>query len=418
MSVDKVQVNYDQLAQIASRFGSCAGRSDDLRRRVESSLARLEDGGWLGFGADAFFAEMHGELLPAQLRMADAIRLAQTSVREIAELMSIAEEEAARPFRGEANGAADTASQPADGVAAGIPNDKGPPKKMSQLIKLMDSRSQPITIIRNGDGEYLVLLQGTDPTRFGVSNNWISAFGSGNEVTNPFEQQVRDVIAKNIPPGSKIHFVGHSQGGITAHNLVDNADFRSRYMIESVTTIGSSQSAPMRDGIEYHRYANSADAVPWADGGLLHSLSTPKDLPGQLGERLSQTPLDSGTLNPITAHSPETYAKALEASGDNSPSSIDFSQWSNAKEIASVSTDLPTHPGMSGGGWTLLDRTYDAARIIPLAAINQYTESFSAQLPSPVRDAIDQYTDRLSDAVMSIPPPSQIVGSIWNSFFN
>lgn len=407
MSVDKIQANYDELARVVARFTACAERSDELRRRIEGRLAGLEDGGWVGLGADSFFAEMRGEVLPAQLRMSAALRAAAATAREIAGLMAEAEEQAARLFGGGAAGGGGGGIGATD-IATGVPNDKGTPREMAQLIELLNSRSNPITIIRNGDGEYLVLLKGTDATNMALGNNWISAAASGFEVTGTYERQVRAAIESSIPPGATIHFVGHSQGGIVSHNLVDNADFGERYTVESLTTIGASQSAPRRDGIEYHRFANSTDPVTFADGGLLRTVLSGGNVPRELQERMSMTPLDSGHHG-IEAHATENYIEALRKTGAPSPSSINFSDWSGATEVSSVSTDMG---GLQGGVWTGIDRTYDTARAIPLMAMNYTAERFTEHLPQPIRDGVDRFTDRVSDTVMAIPTPSQFLGGV------
>lgn len=99
---DNVQVNYEQLDQIAGRLGAAAAASADLRGMVLRGSAPLAEGGWVGLGAAAFFAELHDELLPALQRLELALGEGGAVTQALVELFHRAEEEAAAPFRGAA----------------------------------------------------------------------------------------------------------------------------------------------------------------------------------------------------------------------------------------------------------------------------------------------------------------------------
>lgn len=95
-----IQVHYAKLEAIAQRFDTQGESIDALLSRLESSSHNLRAGGWIGEGADAFFAEMSSELLPAIMRLAAALYEAARVARQIALLMGEAEAEAAALFDG------------------------------------------------------------------------------------------------------------------------------------------------------------------------------------------------------------------------------------------------------------------------------------------------------------------------------
>jgi WXG100 family type VII secretion target len=99
MATAIVQANYEDLAQIAARWHQQHETSEALDRRLKAALQALEQGGWIGLGAEAFFSEMRGEVLPAIARFNAALEVAQSVTLEIREQMRRAEEDAANPFK-------------------------------------------------------------------------------------------------------------------------------------------------------------------------------------------------------------------------------------------------------------------------------------------------------------------------------
>ncbi|NNJ13290.1 WXG100 family type VII secretion target [Chloroflexales bacterium ZM16-3] len=99
MATAIIQANYDELAQIAARWHQQQETSEALDRRLKACLQSLEHGGWEGRGADAFFSEMHGEVLPALARFTEALEVAKSVTLEIRTQMRQAEEDAASPFK-------------------------------------------------------------------------------------------------------------------------------------------------------------------------------------------------------------------------------------------------------------------------------------------------------------------------------
>lgn len=94
---DEIKADYDQLEQIASRFSNQAQVVEQLLGTLRCSMENLK-GGWIGRGSDAFFAEMNDEIVPAILRLQDALQQGSEVTRMIIDIMRRADEEASTLF--------------------------------------------------------------------------------------------------------------------------------------------------------------------------------------------------------------------------------------------------------------------------------------------------------------------------------
>lgn len=96
---DEIKADYQQLEQIASRFTQQAQVILEMSQKVRASMGKLEDGGWIGRAADAFFNEMNSLIFPACERLHTVLNDASQATKDIAQNLNQAEEEAAAPFR-------------------------------------------------------------------------------------------------------------------------------------------------------------------------------------------------------------------------------------------------------------------------------------------------------------------------------
>jgi WXG100 family type VII secretion target len=97
--VDEIRADYDQLGQVASRFTNQSQAIEGMLREVRGRLEKLEDKGWIGQGADAFFAEMRGQVVPAVTRLIQALHEGAQVTNEISRHVHEAEEQASATFR-------------------------------------------------------------------------------------------------------------------------------------------------------------------------------------------------------------------------------------------------------------------------------------------------------------------------------
>lgn len=110
MSANTIQAKYDELENIAQRFGQWAESNAEMSSRLQHNVEQLKHGDWIGKGSEAFFKEMDDEVLPAVGRLIHALQQSQSTINEIIFIIQSAEEEAARPFTREALDLSQTSS--------------------------------------------------------------------------------------------------------------------------------------------------------------------------------------------------------------------------------------------------------------------------------------------------------------------
>lgn len=101
MSADLIQAKYDELDSIAKRFQSESEAQQQLLQQVKAAVNNLQQGGWEGEGATAFFAEMDSEIFPTMQRLDAALESASSVTLNVSQIIRDAEEEAAALFQGD-----------------------------------------------------------------------------------------------------------------------------------------------------------------------------------------------------------------------------------------------------------------------------------------------------------------------------
>lgn len=100
MANELIQVQYEQLTQMAQRFERLAGDSDQLHQRVRQQVNDLKHSGWVGRGGTAFAQEMEQLVLPAVRRLTAVFEEASQVTHQTIQILQDAEEEAANLFKG------------------------------------------------------------------------------------------------------------------------------------------------------------------------------------------------------------------------------------------------------------------------------------------------------------------------------
>ncbi len=96
---DQIQADYQQLEQVAAKFNQQAQAIAQMMQSVKSSMSKLENGGWIGRGSQAFFTEMNNKVVPATQRLHNALSEASRVTKDISNTVKQADEEASSPFR-------------------------------------------------------------------------------------------------------------------------------------------------------------------------------------------------------------------------------------------------------------------------------------------------------------------------------
>ena len=99
MAVPRIRADYDQLGQVAQRFGAAADSAGSTLQALQQTLQVLESGDWVGQGAKAFYQEMGQSVLPSFKRLTSALQAAAQATQAISREMQQAEDAAAAVFR-------------------------------------------------------------------------------------------------------------------------------------------------------------------------------------------------------------------------------------------------------------------------------------------------------------------------------
>lgn len=99
MSTPTIKAEYDTLENVAVRFDQQSVETEKMVRTLLMMLEPLEQSGWKGEAAQAFFREMNDEVLPATNRLQTAFLEGGEATRQIMQVMRTAEEDAANLFQ-------------------------------------------------------------------------------------------------------------------------------------------------------------------------------------------------------------------------------------------------------------------------------------------------------------------------------
>jgi WXG100 family type VII secretion target len=83
---DTTQLDYDQMANIIKMFQSEQQELLNLLKQTDSKVEGLHGSEWIGKGADEFFNEMKGDVLPAVQRLTERLAPQEKPHRKLSRL--------------------------------------------------------------------------------------------------------------------------------------------------------------------------------------------------------------------------------------------------------------------------------------------------------------------------------------------
>ena len=301
MTAPIIQAQYDALDEIAQRFQYQGEAQANLKRLLQQRFAGLQQGGWVGRGAQDFFSEMEGEVFPAIDRLIQAMDQAVRVTSQIKQILLEAEREAAAPFKlgesiaeGRSSGGAGVDSPPPPRVyfvnginsAGNVPGYVGDDQSVdlmklfqkwgydeSQLVTTLPIflRPKPTNLSGTHFGGLLspvdwITGAGADlVNKFTRSEIYSSIYGSAEVLreymmgsNGPYTQDVYNNITDDLQrhplaPGQTIVLVGHSGGGAVVANLAGMIENQLGHDVTAVITMGS----PVSNYDEAGRYAET-----------------------------------------------------------------------------------------------------------------------------------------------------------------
>jgi WXG100 family type VII secretion target len=99
MSPELVQVQYDALSDTKKRFEQQSQAIQEMHVMIRRAVDQLQNGGWIGGGADAFYAEMEDVVEPAIRRLVAALDLGGEVTAGTSQKLSEADQQAAAPIQ-------------------------------------------------------------------------------------------------------------------------------------------------------------------------------------------------------------------------------------------------------------------------------------------------------------------------------
>lgn len=108
MGADVIRVDHDAMGQVANKFEQNSQKMAQMLQELQRPYQSLKDGGWIGQGATAFYAEMDSKIIPSLQRLIQALSQAGKSTNDISGVMRNADQEASSNFKdnGAGNGSA------------------------------------------------------------------------------------------------------------------------------------------------------------------------------------------------------------------------------------------------------------------------------------------------------------------------
>jgi WXG100 family type VII secretion target len=89
----QIRIDHDQMGQISQVFSAQNSAIAGVNNKLKSAQETLQNGDWIGKGADAFYKEMEGDVNPAMKRLEQAMEEAAHVTKQIGQIMNGAEEE-------------------------------------------------------------------------------------------------------------------------------------------------------------------------------------------------------------------------------------------------------------------------------------------------------------------------------------
>jgi WXG100 family type VII secretion target len=118
MGADVIRVDHDAMGQVANKFEQNSQKISQMLQDLQRPYQSLKDGGWIGQGATAFYAEMDSKVIPSVQRLIQALSQAGKSTNDISGVMRNADQEASSNFKD--NGAGSSSSGGMGGAAGGM----------------------------------------------------------------------------------------------------------------------------------------------------------------------------------------------------------------------------------------------------------------------------------------------------------
>ena len=95
----RIRMHYTDMGQAAQALSQEGQNIQQLYSALKNQTEGLHNNGWKGRGADAFFREMEGTILPGVQKLNNALSHSSDTINKIHQIFQNAEQEAAQLFK-------------------------------------------------------------------------------------------------------------------------------------------------------------------------------------------------------------------------------------------------------------------------------------------------------------------------------
>ncbi|MBX3083910.1 MAG: WXG100 family type VII secretion target [Anaerolineae bacterium] len=99
MPSNKVQCNYEDMEKICQQFIRESDETEGTIRILKQGVEELRGGGWLGVGANAFYAEMDDHVFPNLDKLVKALQTTESQARQAIAKLHEMEDSSANKFK-------------------------------------------------------------------------------------------------------------------------------------------------------------------------------------------------------------------------------------------------------------------------------------------------------------------------------
>ncbi|MCB9453091.1 MAG: WXG100 family type VII secretion target [Anaerolineaceae bacterium] len=318
--VNTIQVEYQALQLISRHFKDHHQRVEVLSHRLQQHIELLQNHGWWGPGATAFYAEMDTTLLPSLARLSQTLIAVDTAIHVIGQDFQIAEEEA-QQLLGEQFGELDDVHQGAktspynrsnnpaeirDGTRTGVAHKTA---DIFYVNGILTDSAAHLKTLENIEAEFPgQRVAGIYNATEGLITDGVQAVGDryGLEQNNRAVDSLVLAIQDRLQNPGTFEIIAHSQGAaITAEALRRLDAMHVALSRVKVTALGGF-GINFPNSVDYHHYVHINDPV-----GLISVVADPKLvahttlMPNISSPAGSQIPV----YNMLVAHSGEDYIR-------------------------------------------------------------------------------------------------------------
>ncbi len=99
MPAPKIQINYDDMQSVSTKFSNQADVIAQMKQQIQSKMDALTNGGWIGQGANTFSTEMDEKVMPTIQKLHDSLEAAAFLTGQIMDHFHQVEQDASALFK-------------------------------------------------------------------------------------------------------------------------------------------------------------------------------------------------------------------------------------------------------------------------------------------------------------------------------